>query len=93
MSGVRKHPEIHYYVASRLDDVLEPPQGEEFDPYRDTKYSKIVVGDFDTALIYASKDYHECGRVEETRERRRGFVDVVAAWMVFPDRTFERTEP
>lgn len=84
-----------FYRASRLDDVVAPPPGEDFDPYRDTRYSRVDVATIEAAIAYASKDYHECGRVEE-RMPIRGLVgvsEVISEWMVFPDGTTERVEP
>lgn len=81
------------YVASKLDEVREPPAGEEFDPYRDIVYSKLHTGLFQDAVAFASTDYHECGRVEEINKApRSGITTVVAAWEVYPDGSTSRIE-
>jgi hypothetical protein len=75
-----------FYRASRLDNVLEPPAGQEFDPYRDTVYSKLETDSFNAAVDFAKADYHECGRIEHL-ERRRHITVTVEEWEVYPDGT------
>lgn len=85
---------VQIYRASRLDEIKEPPAGEEFDPYRDTVYSELMTGSFQSAIEYAKADYHECGRVEQIQKRgRTGITTIITAWEVYPDGTTRSIEP
>jgi hypothetical protein len=44
-----------FYLAEWVKDVLVPPEGEEFDPYRDTVYSSSKHATFDSAKRKAQR--------------------------------------
>ena len=82
-----------FYRASRLVTVNAPPPGKEFDPYRDCTYATLDTPDFDRATAFASTDYHECGRVEDIKQRSPFSSEIVQAWEVYPDQTLRSIEP
>jgi hypothetical protein len=85
---------LTFFRASRLDEILPPPDGQDFDPYRDTRYSRIDTPSRDQAVAFAAKDFHECGRVEERLPHPDfpGISDVISAWEVYPDGTTRSIE-